>query len=231
MVEELHSVRPDATAEEAHAHAARFVFTGAARFRKRGEWSGGERPRAMVAARLFARPVPQLLVVDEPTNNLDLEGVEELADALSQWRGALLLVSHDDGWVVMGRATHQIAVDEGLASGYPHLRQFVVTHRSEDLPAEERLTASAEDPVELVRRLKAQDSPLDIWVCGGGTLAGQVLEEIDEFRLKVNPVILGGGIPLVATASDSRPAVPLALAQRMRRDFTSGVSYVEYVRQ
>lgn len=133
--------------------------------------------------------------------------------------------------VVMGRATHQIAVDEGLASGYPHLRQFVVTHRPEDLPAEEGLTASAEEPVELVRRLKSEDSPLDIWLCGGGALAGQVLEEIDEFRLKVNPVILGVGIPLVATASDSRPAVPLALVQRMRRDFTSGVSYVEYVRQ
>lgn len=128
--------------------------------------------------------------------------------------------------VVMGRATHQVAVDEGLASGYPHLRQYVVTHRPEGLPAEEGLTASAEDPVELVRRLKGEDSPLDIWLCGGGALAGQLVEEVDEIRLKVNPVILGAGIPLIAAVPTPQP-----LLQRMRRDFESGVSYVEYVRR
>lgn len=143
--------------------------------------------------------------------------------------------------VLLGRATHQIAVDEGLASGYPHLRQYVVTHRPEDLPTEEGLTASNEDPVALVRRLKAEDSALDIWLCGGGSLAGQLLSEIDEFRLKVNPVVLGEGVPMVAggaaaagPAAASAPgeggarAVPLA--PRMRRDFQSGVSYVEYTR-
>lgn len=67
-------------------------------FRRLRALSGGERLRAALAARLFARPVPQLLVLDEPTNNLDLAGVEVLADALAGWRGALLLVSHDDGF-------------------------------------------------------------------------------------------------------------------------------------
>lgn len=128
--------------------------------------------------------------------------------------------------VLMGRATHQVAVDEGVTSGYPHLRQYVFTHRREDFPAEDGLTICDEDPVALVRRLKAEDAPLDIWLCGGGVLAGQLLDEIDEFRLKVNPVLLGRGIPLVAAAG---PA-PLPLGQRMRRDFESGVSYVEYVR-
>ena len=127
--------------------------------------------------------------------------------------------------VIMGRATHQVAVDEGLASGYPHLRQYVVTHRAGELPTEDGLTASDEDPVSLVRRLKSEVSDLHIWLCGGGSLAGQLLDEIDEFRLKVNPVLLGAGIPLVAGR-----AAPLALSPRSRRDFTSGVSYVEYTR-
>lgn len=127
--------------------------------------------------------------------------------------------------VIMGRATHQVAVDEGLASGYPHLRQYVVTHRPEGLPAEDGLSMSDEDPVALVRRLKAEDSAFDIWLCGGGSLAGQLLDEIDEFRLKVNPVVLGDGIPMIAGG-----AGPLPLAPRMRRDFESGVSYVEYRR-
>ena len=98
VVDAIRAVRPEAPAEEAHAHAARLLFTGDAGLRGLGELSGGERLRAALAARLFARPVPQLLVLDEPTNNLDLDGVQVLADALSGWRGALLLVSHDDGF-------------------------------------------------------------------------------------------------------------------------------------
>lgn len=142
--------------------------------------------------------------------------------------------------VLLGRATHQIAVNEGLASGYPHLRQYVVTHRPEDLPAEEGLSASADDPVELVQRLKAQDSPLDIWLCGGGALAASVADEIDEFRLKVNPVMLGEGIPLIAAgvagvarstgASGATGFAGLPLRRRMVREFESGVIYTEYVR-
>ncbi|PAY24223.1 ABC transporter ATP-binding protein [Dietzia natronolimnaea] len=98
VVDAIHAVRPDADAEQVHAHAARMLFTGEAGFRRLADLSGGERLRAALAVRLFARPVPQLLVLDEPTNNLDLPGVEVLADALQQWRGALLLVSHDDGF-------------------------------------------------------------------------------------------------------------------------------------
>ena len=98
VVDAIRAVRPSASAEEAHAHAARMLFIGDAGFRRLGDLSGGERLRAALASELFARPVPQLLILDEPTNNLDLEGVEVLADALAQWRGALLLVSHDDGF-------------------------------------------------------------------------------------------------------------------------------------
>ena len=98
VVDAIRAVRPSASAEQAHAHAARMLFIGDAGFRRLGDLSGGERLRAALASELFARPVPQLLILDEPTNNLDLGGVEVLADALALWRGALLLVSHDDGF-------------------------------------------------------------------------------------------------------------------------------------
>ena len=58
------------------------------------------------------------------------------------------------------------------------------------------VTVVADDPTGLVRRLKAEDG-LDIWPCGGGDLAGQLVDEIDELHLKVNPVLLGDGVPLV----------------------------------
>ncbi|MCZ4540879.1 ATP-binding cassette domain-containing protein [Dietzia maris] len=111
VIDAILAVRPDASEEEAHAHAARLLFTGGAGFRRLGDLSGGERLRAALAARLFARPVPQLLVLDEPTNNLDLDGVEVLADALSQWRGALLLISHDDGFC------DRVGVDDVITLG------------------------------------------------------------------------------------------------------------------
>ncbi|MDV3354330.1 ATP-binding cassette domain-containing protein [Dietzia sp. IN118] len=111
VIDAIRAVRPAASAEEAHAHAARLLFTGRAGFRRLGDLSGGERLRAALAARLFARPVPQLLVLDEPTNNLDLDGVEVLADALSQWRGALLLISHDDGFC------DRVGVDDVITLG------------------------------------------------------------------------------------------------------------------
>lgn len=48
---------------------------------------------------LLADPPPELLVLDEPTNNLDLASVNELVDALASYRGGLIVVSHDEGFL------------------------------------------------------------------------------------------------------------------------------------
>lgn len=93
--------------------------------------------------------------------------------------------------VVMGHRTYAPAVEVGLPGGaYPHLRQVVATHR--DLPLE---TMSG-DVCAQVADLKRQ-AGADIWLCGGAELAGQLLDEIDEFQFKVNPVLLGDGIPVI----------------------------------
>jgi ATPase subunit of ABC transporter with duplicated ATPase domains len=51
--------------------------------------------RATLAALLLAEPTPQLLMLDEPTNNLDLASVRRLTEALRCYRGAVLIASHD----------------------------------------------------------------------------------------------------------------------------------------
>ncbi|MER6938447.1 ATP-binding cassette domain-containing protein, partial [Nocardioides sp. NPDC000441] len=61
--------------------------------------SGGERFRVSLARLLLADPPAQLLILDEPTNNLDITSVEQLAEALDAYRGALLVVSHDFGFL------------------------------------------------------------------------------------------------------------------------------------
>ncbi len=60
-----------------------------------GELSGGERLRATLVCVLHAEPAPQLLLLDEPTNNLDLVSVGQLENALNAYRGAFVVVSHD----------------------------------------------------------------------------------------------------------------------------------------
>jgi ATP-binding cassette subfamily F protein uup len=71
--------------------------------------SGGERNRLLLA-RLFARPA-NLLVLDEPTNDLDIESLELLEDTLQNYKGTLLLVSHDRAF--LDNVATQVLVAEG----------------------------------------------------------------------------------------------------------------------
>lgn len=93
--------------------------------------------------------------------------------------------------IVMGRRTYQPALDLGITSPYAHLRQFVASRDLAQLdPA---VTMIASDPIAAVRALKREDSPLDIYLAGGGVHAGQLLDEIDQLVIKRYPVVAGAG--------------------------------------
>ncbi|WP_420820299.1 ATP-binding cassette domain-containing protein [Specibacter cremeus] len=76
-----------------------FHFRGATMDKPAGAPSGGERFRLALARILLADPAPQLLLLDEPTNNLDLDSVAQLVTALAGYRGAFVVVSHDDAFL------------------------------------------------------------------------------------------------------------------------------------
>src|SRR5690606_7301546 len=78
---------------------ARFLIRGDAAHRPVSSLSGGERFRVAIARLVLADPPPQLLVLDEPTNNLDIDTAEQLLEALRAYRGAVLIVSHDDAFL------------------------------------------------------------------------------------------------------------------------------------
>ncbi|GGR91800.1 MULTISPECIES: dihydrofolate reductase family protein [Streptomyces] len=121
--------------------------------------------------------------------------------------------------VVMGLGAYRPALDAGITSPYAHLRQYVVssTLAPDTDPA---VTVVPGDPLGLVRALKREEgSGLDIWLCGGGKLAGALLPEIDELVIKNYPVVAGAGIPAFDGAFD-----PTVFEVAERTAFPNGVT-------
>lgn len=112
---------PGVTDNHIRGQLARFLFKGARAEQPAGTLSGGERFRAALAAMMLAAPAPQLLMLDEPTNSLDVASVRQLTGALTSYEGALLVASHDlpflesigiTRWLVLGEELHEVSEDE-----------------------------------------------------------------------------------------------------------------------
>ncbi|WP_405693538.1 ABC-F family ATP-binding cassette domain-containing protein [Streptomyces sp. NBC_01185] len=105
---------PGTTDNEIRAQLARFLFKGARAEQPAGTLSGGERFRAALAATMLATPAPQLLMLDEPTNNLDLASVRQLTSALEAYEGALIIAGHDLAFLESVGITRWLLVGEEL---------------------------------------------------------------------------------------------------------------------
>lgn len=77
-----------------------------------GSLSGGERLKAALACVLYADPPPRLLLLDEPSNHLDLPSVQALEAMLRGYQGALVVVSHDDAFMGSLGLTDRLAATE-----------------------------------------------------------------------------------------------------------------------
>ncbi len=89
----------DILPHDAHIIAANFGFRGDASRKRVRVLSGGELLKATLAAVIGGKHQPDLLILDEPTNNLDIKSTTVLEDALNQYRGAILIVSHDEVFI------------------------------------------------------------------------------------------------------------------------------------
>ncbi len=104
---------PGTTNNRVRARLARFLFRGARADQKALTLSGGERFRAALAALMLAEPAPQLLMLDEPTNNLDMASVRQLTTALESYEGALIVASHDLPFLESIGITQWLLMEEG----------------------------------------------------------------------------------------------------------------------
>jgi ATPase subunit of ABC transporter with duplicated ATPase domains len=99
VAESLAAYAPSLTHTRRMHLLAQFLFRGDHIHLPVGALSGGERLRATLVCVLHAEPAPQLLLLDEPTNNLDLVSVGQLESALNAYRGAFVVVSHDESFL------------------------------------------------------------------------------------------------------------------------------------
>ncbi|MDP5064801.1 MAG: ATP-binding cassette domain-containing protein [Haliea sp.] len=105
---------------------------------KMGELSGGWRRRVALARALVADP--DILLLDEPTNHLDIPAIQWLETQLQQYRGAIVLITHDRRFL-QSVATRIAELDRGHLTSWEGSYQGFLAHRDQELEAEERANA------------------------------------------------------------------------------------------
>src|SRR5690606_32982172 len=114
-LEHMTRVMKGATPSAVRAQLGRFGFSGERATQKVGSMSGGERARLALA--LITRDAPHLLILDEPTNHLDVDSREALVQALNDYSGAVVIVSHDRHMIELV-ADRLVLVDNGTAQPF-----------------------------------------------------------------------------------------------------------------
>ena len=112
ILENMLDFNPGIKIQDAHAILANFKFRNLLADKKTAFLSGGELLRASLAVMLGTPKQPELIILDEPTNNLDLQSVKVLEDALKQYQGALIVVSHDNYFIQQIGITKKLSLKE-----------------------------------------------------------------------------------------------------------------------
>jgi dihydrofolate reductase len=122
--------------------------------------------------------------------------------------------------IVMGRKSHDVAGSEAGAAGVT--LPIYVCSRTEPEGARDGVTF-ARDGVALVKRLRQEDGK-PIWLWGGGELFRELADLVDGVDVAVIPILLGGGLPLLAPPA---PRLPLTLRTHKLYPKT-GTVFLEY---
>ena len=149
LMQEIDAIMPSWLPGQIRDYLAKFLFTGDDAFKPVSLLSGGERGRLALAK--LALQNYNLLLLDEPTNHLDLPSQEVLQSVLAEYKGTILLVSHDR-YLIDGLATQVWEVDPGKRE----LRQFFGTYSE----YRSSLTAAAAKP-EPARKPREETEQID----------------------------------------------------------------------
>jgi len=120
------------------AYVGSFNFKGADQQKKVGQLSGGERNRVNLAKML--KSGANVLLLDEPTNDLDVDTLRALEEALVEFAGCAVVISHDR-WFLDRTATHMLAFE-----GDSHVEWFEGNYQDYELDRHRRLGTDADQP-------------------------------------------------------------------------------------
>ena len=138
VIEEMAVAAPRAVEGELRGYLARFLFTGDEIYKSVAALSGGERSRLALAKLIYSRA--NVLVLDEPTNHLDIPSREALEQALSDYPGTIITISHDRYF--LDKIATEILHFEGGAGTYhmgTYSDYYSLRHRKE--PVEQSAVA------------------------------------------------------------------------------------------
>ena len=213
-IEHLRDIAPDASPQQMRNFLGRWYFSGDRAFEPVDHFSGGERARLALA--LLAWRKPNVLLLDEPTNHLDLDMREALAEALADYEGAIVLVSHDrhliglvcdSFWRVADGRVERFAGDLDAYAGWLRARLSAPPGGAEKPPGGKKgrraADSMAKDLARQQRRLEQLEQALE-------SLSAE--HESLEARLADPALYAGGEAAAVATLTAQHEALTAKLA-------------------
>jgi ATP-binding cassette subfamily F protein 3 len=159
ILEELAAVTPHLTPEQRRTLLGAFLFSGDDVFKSIAVLSGGEKARVALA-KMLSRPA-NLLVMDEPTNHLDILSRQVLEDALADYDGTLIFISHDRAFI-NAIANRIVEVREGRLRNFPgNYDDYIWKKEQEIVAAADAVavnsSASGEAQASAISRSKKED--------------------------------------------------------------------------
>ncbi|MCQ9154781.1 ABC-F family ATP-binding cassette domain-containing protein [Acidomonas methanolica] len=223
-IDHMARLMPQAVPAAVRSQLARFGLDAARAETKVSDLSGGEKARLLLA--LATRDAPHLLLLDEPTNHLDLDARDALIRALSEFAGAVVLISHDPHlveavadrlWLIEDGAIQPFDGDMDAYRGWllDRARKAAADQRETTLrPADTERRASRRDRAEL-RRTQA---PLRKEAKAAEALLEQILAEKRKIETRLaDPVLYGTGESAEIARLNSRLAA-LSAQERQAED-------------
>ncbi len=219
-IETLGTMRRKLTLEQLRTQLGGFGFSADKQLTKVGSLSGGERARLMLALATLDRP--NLLILDEPTNHLDIDARGELLDALNDFEGAVVLVSHDRR-LIEATADRLMLVADGTVSRFDgdldDYRRYLLS--GENRPSEFKQPepkVTKEDARRDAAALRRQLRPLKEKVEIAESQIAELTAEIAKYdRALSDPLLFARDPAKAASVSKKRADAARKLAQAEAR--------------
>jgi ATP-binding cassette subfamily F protein 3 len=178
VIEEIAAVAPSATAGELRGYLAKFLFTGDDVYKSVSALSGGEKSRLALAKIIYSRA--NVLVLDEPTNHLDIPSREALEQALAEYKGTIITVSHDR-YFLDRIATEILHFEDGAANYFTgsYSDYYAYRHRQ---AVEERTTTQKRN------ELKPRKGALKSQAKKRSRDVGEIEKEIHTLELELEDI-------------------------------------------